>query len=369
MKSLKYAFGICFPVLGIILIVLGIISYAYSQNIVIAATLIVAGIVLIMAFKGMRIKGRQECSFDKYGNSVKKYSSLSQAERKTIDMTVMARNESIMSEAEFNAMLNTGGKNPDKELKSLIGLDKVKEQIEELKAQMQYADKKAIKNFHLVFLGNPGTGKTTVARIYTGFLYKYKYIKKNEYICTDASTLMASGSSEKMRLILSKAHGRVLFIDEAYALSYDASGLGQQILAMLINEMENSRNNMIVILAGYKESMRILFQMNEGLSSRINSFIFFEDYDHNELGAILTSMAKKDGYTIEQNTYDHMVNILLYKKCLPNFANARTVRKLYERTLQKHYLNLSKKILGKEYRFTLVDEDVVEDDTEDSYLG
>ena len=127
MKSLKYALGICFLVLGIILIVLGIISYAYSQNIVIAATLIVAGAILIMAFKGMRIKGRQECSFDKYGNAVKKYSSLSQAERKAIDMTVMARNESIMSEAEFNAMLNTGVKNPDKELKSLIGLDKVKD--------------------------------------------------------------------------------------------------------------------------------------------------------------------------------------------------------------------------------------------------
>ena len=369
MRVIKYVLGIVFPVIGIFLIVGAIISFALKGNSLIALVVGIIGVAFIVFFKNLRIKGRQECDFDQYGNRKKQYSAMSQAERKAIDMAVVAKNESIISEAEFNAMLHAGGKNPDKELAELIGLDKVKEQIEELKAQMKYADKKAIKNFHLVFLGNPGTGKTTVARIYTGFLYKYKYIKKNEYICTDASTLMASGSSEKMRIILNKAHGRVLFIDEAYALSYDASGLGQQILAMLINEMENSRNNMIVIFAGYKESMRILFQMNEGLSSRINSFIFFEDYDHNELGAILTGMAKKDGYTIKQNAYDHMVNILLYKKCLPNFANARTVRKLYERTLQKHYLNLSKEVIDKEYKYALVDNDVVEDDAEDSYLG
>ena len=250
----------------------------------------------------------------------------------------------------------------------MIGLENVKETVEKLKAQMQFNNRKNSKAFHMCFLGNPGTGKTTVAKILTGILYKNKYIKKNEYICTDSATIMSAHDSRKMKLILNKAHNRVLFIDEAYALAYDTSGAGQQILAMLLNEMENSRDNMIVILAGYKNEMKMLFQLNEGLASRINTYLFFEDYDQAEMGEILKGLATKDGYLIESNAFEMLINVLLYKKCLPSFANGRTVRKTYEKTLQNHYYNLSSGKLDKSYRFTITKEDVSDNDLEDKYL-
>lgn len=283
-------------------------------------------------------------------------------------MAIMAENQTILSEAEFSSMLHPGSKNPDKELNDLIGLENVKETVEKLKAQMQFNNRKNNKAFHMCFLGNPGTGKTTVAKILTGILYKNKYIKKNEYICTDSATIMSAHDSRKMKLILNKAHNRVLFIDEAYALAYDTSGAGQQILAMLLNEMENSRDNMIVILAGYKNEMKMLFQLNEGLASRINTYLFFEDYDQAEMGEILKGLATKDGYLIESDAFEMLINVLLYKKCLPSFANGRTVRKTYEKTLQNHYYNLSSGKLDKSYRFTITKEDVSDNDLEDKYL-
>lgn len=368
MKGFKYALGIIFPVIGVLLFFVAFFVFLSSKTYIMPIILITVGALLIIFSKNFRIKARQDYEFDKYGNSKKKYSSLSQEDRKVIDMAIMAENQTILSEAEFSSMLHPGSKNPDKELNDLIGLENVKETVEKLKAQMQFNDRKNSKAFHMCFLGNPGTGKTTVAKILTGILYKNKYIKKNEYICTDSATIMSAHDSRKMKLILNKAHNRVLFIDEAYALAYDTSGAGQQILAMLLNEMENSRDNMIVILAGYKNEMKMLFQLNEGLASRINTYLFFEDYDQAEMGEILKGLATKDGYLIESDAFEMLINVLLYKKCLPFFANGRTVRKTYEKTLQNHYYNLSSGKLDKSYRFTITKEDVSDNDLEDKYL-
>lgn len=373
MKRIKYILSLLLSVMGIVLLFAGILYFAISDrmtaDIVLSIILSGIGISIIIFTRGARINARQSYNFDEYGNSRQNYASMSQAERKIIDMTVMAENETILSTAEYNSMVRKGSKNPDKDLQELIGLINVKDKIAELKAKMEYADKKDRHSYHLCFLGNPGTGKTTVAKIYTGFLYKYKYIKKNEYIYTDASSIMTGNSARKIKLILNKSHGKVVFIDEAYALMYDRSGEGGQILALLLNEMENSRNNIVIILAGYKEEMKALFQMNEGLHSRINTFMFFEDYDQNELADILKITARKAGYEVDKDAFDYMVNILLYRKCLPTFANGRTVRKLFEQTLDKHFLNLSKGIDDRMQKNTITYEDVVDDCAEENYLN
>lgn len=373
MKTLKYYNTIFISLLGLLLTIFstGFLVLNFKDLTTLGNILCISGImgglIIIYIMKIQRVNARQEAENDKYGNKKKDYKYLSAQERKIIDMAITVENEQALSDAEYRTMIKPGIKNPDEVLKNLIGLKDVKQKIKELKAQMEYVNKKDRHTFHMCYLGNPGTGKTTVAGIITGYLYKYKFIKKNEYVCTDASSIMSSSyASRKMKLILQKSHGKVLFIDEAYAFAYNA--IGNEILAMLLNEMENSRNDITVIFAGYKKEMKMLFNMNSGLQSRINTYIFFEDYDQNEMDEILHVFAKQKNIKITEEANEEFIKIFIWKKCQPTFANARTVRKIFENALSKHYYNLSAGIIDKSMKDTIMLEDIEDNSQEDEYF-
>lgn len=372
--KLKYCLSIIAPILGLALIIGSSLFALYNfKNLsTIGYILVISGILIgLFLFKisgNLRRESRQALQTDEYGNRVRGYKELSKQERNFIDVLTIAQDEQLLSEAEFKTMVKDGSKHPEEDLNNLIGLNKVKMKINELEAQMDFLDKKERKAFHMCFLGNPGTGKTTVSKILTGFLYKYKFIKSNKFIYTDATNIIASSDPvRKMKLILKRSHNTLLFIDEAYC--FCGNRQGYEALTLLLNEMENNRDNLIIILAGYKKEMKELLNLNSGLKSRINTYLFFEDYTHYEMELILEKIAEEDDMTISKDARNSFVNQFIWQKCQPSFANGRTVRKIYENAKSKHYYNLKKKIIPDDCRYTFMTEDIVDSVEEDNYLS
>ena len=222
----------------------------------------------------------------------------------------------------------------------------------------------------MCFLGNPGTGKTTIAGILTGFLYQYKYIKRNEYIYVDGN-FFKSGEDPiaRTKMLLTRAKGKILFIDEAYSLVQGDYGLGQQLLSTILNEMENERTNMIVILAGYKKEMKGLFNSNSGLASRIKNYFMFEDYTIEEMQRIFINLIYAENMVVDLEALERLEKILLSKKESSNFANARTVRNLAEKAITEHFYNLDVGNISNDNKYRLVAEDIVNDRSIDNYFN
>ena len=298
-----------------------------------------------------------------------RYKNMSKEERQKADLMRAMKNESLLSSVEYKNILKQGSKDPEEDLKNLIGLHAVKESVLRYQAQLEnksldYGSK------HMCFLGNPGTGKTTVAGIITGFFYQYKYIKKNEYIAIDGNFLKSSEDPiGRTNLLLQKAKGKVLLIDEAYSLVQGNSGIGQQILATIINEMENNRDKMIIILSGYKKEMRELFQANSGLASRIKNYYIFEDYTIEEMKEIFTSLIHKQNLVVDVDALDKVAEILTRKKQLKNFANARTVRNIAEKSIAEHQYHVVRKHLAEHDRYRLLASDILDEKEMDDYLN
>ena len=247
------------------------------------------------------------------------------------------------------------------ELNELVGLKKVKQVLKDLVSLMELKSKTEgslkIKdtNLHMVFLGNPGTGKTTVARLVAQILYNLKYIKQNKLIEVSSKDLVAEyvgQTAPKTMSVVEKALGGVLFVDEAYSL---ASGSGQgnsyneEAIATLIQAMENNRDNLVVIFAGYTKEMQAFLDSNSGIVSRIGYTLEFDDYTEDELIQIFRNMLAKAGFEISENAIKEARRIIREYKDSKNFGNARVVRNLYEKTVIKHASNTlgkkSKKIL------------------------
>ena len=236
-------------------------------------------------------------------------------------------------------------------LNELVGLKKVKQMLQDLVSLIELKNKTKddlkIKNtnLHMVFLGNPGTGKTTVARIVAEILYNLKYIKQNKLIEVSSKDLVAEyvgQTAPKTMAVIEKALGGVLFVDEAYSL---ASGDGQgnsyneEAIATLIQAMENYRDELVVIFAGYTKEMQAFLNANSGIVSRIGYTVEFEDYTADELIQIFNSFMTKSGFTVEEEAIEEVKKIINEYKCTKNFGNARFVRNLYEKTVIKHASN------------------------------
>ena len=247
------------------------------------------------------------------------------------------------------------------ELNELVGLEKVKQMLKDLvnlvELKKKTQDDLKIKNInlHMVFLGNPGTGKTTVARIVAEILYNLKYIKQNKLIEVSSKDLVAEyvgQTAPKTMAVIEKAMGGVLFVDEAYSL---ASGQGsgnsynEEAIATLIQAMENYRDNLVVIFAGYTKEMQDFLDSNSGIVSRIGYTVEFEDYTVEELTQIFMGMMKKAGFIVTDEAIEKVKKIMEENKNTKNFGNARFARNLYERSIVKHATNTngkkSKKIL------------------------
>ena len=247
------------------------------------------------------------------------------------------------------------------ELNELVGLEKVKQMLKDLVNLVELKNKTKddlkIKNInlHMVFLGNPGTGKTTVARIVAEILYNLKYIKQNKLIEVSSKDLVAEyvgQTAPKTMAVIEKAMGGVLFVDEAYSL---ASGKGsgnsynEEAIATLIQAMENYRDNLVVIFAGYTKEMQDFLDSNSGIVSRIGYTVEFEDYTVDELTQIFMGMMKKSGFIVAEDAIEKVKKIIEENKNIKNFGNARFARNLYERSIVKHATNTngkkSKKVL------------------------
>ena len=236
------------------------------------------------------------------------------------------------------------------ELDGLCGLEQVKKDVKSLinlvkvrKLRQEAGLPVPPMSLHLVFMGNPGTGKTTVARLLAKIYHAIGVLSKGQLVEVDRSGLVAGFVGQtaiKTQEAVQKAIGGVLFIDEAYALVNQENGndFGHEAIEVLLKNMEDHRDDLIVIVAGYTNLMEKFIHSNPGLESRFNKYFFFEDYDAGQLTEIFRSLCKKNGYTLsseaEQWAQENFRD--LYEHRDENFGNARDVRNLFEKAVARH---------------------------------
>ena len=233
-------------------------------------------------------------------------------------------------------------KDPMEELEALVGLTTIKADVKELMAfvkiqkMRQDAGLKSVPvSLHLVFTGNPGTGKTTVARI-IGRLYKQiGVLSKGQLVEVDRSGLVAGYVGQtalKTQEQIKKAMGGVLFIDEAYALAQKDDAFGQEAIDTVLKAMEDHRDDLVVIVAGYTKPMEKFINSNPGLKSRFNKYFEFPDYTIDELESIFYLNCTKYDYVVEEEAKKQIRARIISRKMLrqENFANAREVRNMFE---------------------------------------
>jgi type VII secretion ATPase EccA len=247
---------------------------------------------------------------------------------------------------------------PYQELDDLIGLGSVKEEVRSLanfvKLQKQREAqglKTAKVSYHLVFYGSPGTGKTTVARI-VGRIYKdLGVLKKGHTVETDRAGLVAKymgQTAQQTDTVIQKALDGVLFIDEAYSLVPEGDNgqdYGQEAIATILKRMEDYRDRLVVIIAGYRNEMQRFIDSNPGLQSRFNRYIDFPDYTGAELADIFKMYMKKNQYTLSEDADDYLKEQFEYvvEHKDRNFGNARYARNVFEKTIQEQANRLSGK--------------------------
>ena len=222
------------------------------------------------------------------------------------------------------------------DVKSLINLVKVRRLREEAGLPVPPM------SLHLVFLGNPGTGKTTVARLLARLYHAIGVLPKGQLVEVDRSGLVAGFVGQtalKTQEVIQKAIGGVLFIDEAYALVNQDNGndFGREAIEVLLKNMEDHRKDLVVIVAGYSQLMEKFIHSNPGLESRFNKYFYFEDYDGAQLFTILQSMCDKNGYVLtpEGEALARRELMDLYEDRDENFGNARDVRNLFEQAVAR----------------------------------
>lgn len=228
----------------------------------------------------------------------------------------------------------TGLQAVKEDLKSLINLIRVRKMRED-RGMPQSA-----MTLHMAFLGNPGTGKTTVARILAGIYKSLGVLSKGQLVEVDRSGLVSGYVGQtaiKTKEVIDSAMGGVLFIDEAYALTANTGkgDFGQEAVNTLLKAMEDNRDDLIVIVAGYSDLMMEFLDSNPGLRSRFNKIITFEDYMPDELLDIFKSICTKSGMTITKEAEDAVLQFFI-ERCglnLKTFANARDIRNYYERAI------------------------------------
>lgn len=346
-------------------------KYIPSQYTYVALIMPTIFLVLYYVFKRAFQRKRDVVEYDKNGisKSYGNFSYLSEQQRQQVEQQKLMKRELLIDSITLKNITKSGSKNPMHDLDNMIGLQNIKAEIHKMAARMEFNKKYSKKNKndnanstnHMVFYGNAGTGKTQMASIMTGFLYKNKLIRKNKYISVDGNFFNGNTngeSTDKAKYILGQARGGVLFIDEAYALlnQYEE----QEVIATLIAEMENNRNDIVIIFAGYKAKMLRLINCNTGFQSRIKYYFDFNDYTLDELLQIFIKMAAIKGFTVNNNDafIEKFNSIMLNEMKKPNYGNARTVRNILDKSIDNHAVNYIDKSLSKSERYRLSIDDL-----------
>ena len=235
-------------------------------------------------------------------------------------------------------------------LNQLVGLERVKCKVNDLIAFQKVQLLRKAKGLHspkstmhMAFTGNPGTGKTTVARIVGRIYRKLGLLSKGHFMEVSRTDLIAGyqgQTAHKVKEVIEKAKGGVLFIDEAYSITENnhCDSYGRECLTELTKALEDYREDIVVIVAGYTEPMKQFFESNPGLKSRFNTFIEFDNYDVNELLDILRSMSEIEDYAVTTPAIDILselfVNVIKTER--DEFANGRFVRNIFETMVMNH---------------------------------
>ncbi len=219
------------------------------------------------------------------------------------------------------------------------------------------------QTLHMIFKGNPGTGKTMVARTVSEVLYNIGVIKTNKLIETDRAGLVAGYVGQtaiKTTEKVMEAMDGVLFIDEAYSLSQGGSNdFGKEAIDTLVKLMDDYRDRIVVILAGYSDDMDQFLTTNAGLKSRFPNIIKFEDYSTKQLMQISEMLFNSKGYEISPSAKNKLEDIFSEMRIEPQFGNGRYVRNLYEKAVNNQAMRLSSDMdLTKEELITIVDTDI-----------
>ena len=239
------------------------------------------------------------------------------------------------------------------ELDGYVGMDASKEEVRSLINMVQVYKLRRENDLpttdmslHMVFSGNPGTGKTTVARIMARIYHSLDILSKGQLVEVDRSGLVAGYVGQtalKTQKVIEKAMGGVLFIDEAYALNGKSENdFGQEAIDTILKAMEDHRDDLVVIVAGYTELMDRFIHSNPGLESRFNRFLMFEDYTPEQMVAIFKMQCKKGCYVLAEGTEELVRDFISEESADDSFGNARGVRNLFEHILVAQNNRLAK---------------------------
>lgn len=260
---------------------------------------------------------------------------------------------------------------------SLIGQSSVKKAVSDLvniltvnRMRAEIGIEDHAMSHHMVFYGNPGTGKTTIARLLGSIYKELGVLSKGHFVEADRSMLVAGYVGQtaiKATSVLESALGGILFIDEAYSLTNAdrPDPFGEEAINTILKYMEDHRDDLVVIVAGYQEEMKQFIDSNPGLKSRFNKYLSFEDYTAQELSQIFYMMAKDASFDLTQDASARVEEIFLWihGKRSKGFGNGRTVRNFLEKTLINQANRIVRLLLsGKDKLLTIESEDLREED-------